>query len=54
MAQLPYLFFRVTVNLLIQSIIGPRWHEDQWGIVKPQLRRALEIRSELSRDRAWN
>jgi hypothetical protein len=35
----------VKVNLLIRSITGRIWHEDQWRVIKPQLRQALEIRS---------
>jgi hypothetical protein len=48
--RLPYLLPWVKVNLLIHSITGRIWPEDQWSIIKPQLRCALEIRSQLGRE----
>ena len=51
---LPFLFPWLKVNLLIHSITHHTWPEEQWCIVKPQLRRALEIRRDLSRAGWWN
>jgi hypothetical protein len=52
--RLPYLLPWVKVNLLIRSITGRIWPEDQWRIIKPQLRRALEVRIQLGREGWWN
>ena len=53
--RLSYLLPWVKVNLLICSITGRIWPEDQWRIIKPQLRRALEIRIKLARETwCWN
>jgi hypothetical protein len=45
--RLPYLLPWVKVNLLIQSITDHIWPEEQWRTLRPQLRRALEIRGSL-------
>jgi hypothetical protein len=53
--RLPYLLPWVKVNLLIRSITQRIWPDEEWRIVKPQLRRALEIRIELARETwRWN
>jgi hypothetical protein len=36
--RLPYLLPWVKVNLLIRSITQRTWPEDQWRVIKPQLR----------------
>ena len=52
--RLPYLLPWVKVNVLIRSITGRVWPEEEWKIIKPHLRRALEIRRDLSRAPWWN
>jgi len=51
---LPYLFSWLKVNRLIRSITRDDWPEDQWRIIRLELRRALEIRSQLRRAGWWN
>jgi hypothetical protein len=53
-ARVPFLLPWVKVHILIRSITAYTWPEDQWRIVKPLLRRALEIRGELRREGWWN
>jgi len=52
--RLPYLLPWVKVNLLIRSVTQHNWPEAQWRLVRPRLRRALEIRSQLRREGWWN
>jgi len=44
----------MTVSLLIRAITSRIWPEDDWRMIKPELRRALEIRRDLSRAPWWN
>ena len=52
--QLPYLLPWVKVNLLIPSTTCQIWPDEQWRVLKPELRRALEIRSQIRREGWWN
>lgn len=52
--SLPFLFPWLKVHLLIRSISQHSWPDEQWRIIKPQLRRALEIRRDLRRQAWWN
>ena len=54
MIRLPFLFPRMKVNVLIRSITRHTGPDSEWPIIKPQLRRALEIRRELSHTHCWN
>ena len=53
-AGLPHLFPWLKVKLLIRSITSQIWPDEQWRILKPELRRALEIRSQIRREGWWN
>ena len=50
--RLPFRLPWVKIHLLIRSITTYNWPEDQWALVRSQLRRAIEIRGELIRE-AW-
>ena len=52
--SLPFLVPSMTVSLLIRAITSRIWPEDDWRMIKPELRRALEIRRDLSRAPWWN
>ena len=52
--HLPHLLPWMRVNLLIRSITSQIWPDEQWRILKPELRRALEIRSQIRREGWWN
>jgi len=52
--RLPYLLPWVKVNMVIRSITRATWPDEQWRILKPELRRALEMRSQLRRGGRWN
>jgi hypothetical protein len=42
------------VNLVIRSTTSRIWPEAQWRTIKPELRRALQVRRDLSRAPWWN
>lgn len=52
--RLPFLLPWVRVALLIRSIRATTWDDATWPMIKPMLRRALEIRSELNGEGWWN
>jgi len=52
--RLPYLLPWVQVNLLIRSITQTIRPPGQWKILKPELRRALEILNQMRRESWWN
>jgi len=52
--RLPFFLPWVKVHILIRSITNRIWPEEQWRIIKPELRRALEMRRDLSRAPWWN
>jgi len=52
--RLPFRLRWLKVNMLIRSITRQTWPENQWRIVKPHLRRALEIRGRLREAGWWN
>jgi hypothetical protein len=53
--RLPFLMPWVKINLLIRSITHRIWRDEEWRIIKPQLRRARDIRIELVRETwRWN
>ena len=52
--RLPFLLLWVAVNVLIRTITGRVWPEDERKVIKPHLRRALEMRRDLSRAPWWN
>jgi hypothetical protein len=54
MKPLPYLLPWVRVLLLIRSITSTDWDETTGRLVQPLLRRALEMRRQIARDRWWN
>jgi hypothetical protein len=54
MAELPYLLPWVRVLLLIRSTTSIAWGHERWPLVKPLLRRALEMRSQIAREGWWN
>ena len=53
-SRLPFLLPWIKVNLLIRSIAQRTWPEAEWRIIKPHLRRALEVRRDVSREAWWN
>ena len=44
----------VRVLLLIRSITSTTWGHEAWPLVKPVLRRALEMRRQIAREGWWN
>ena len=54
LTRLPFLLPWVKVNLLSRSITCRIWPEDDWRIIKPELRGALEMRRDMSRAHWWN
>jgi hypothetical protein len=55
LTRLPFLSPWLNANVLIRAITSPAWPDEQWRVIKPQLRRALEIRIELAREPwRWN
>jgi hypothetical protein len=50
----PYLLPWVRVLFLIHSITSTPWGHETWPLVKPLLRRALEMRRQIARDGWWN
>jgi hypothetical protein len=53
-ARLPFLLPWLKVNLLIRSITRQTWPDNEWRILRPRLRRALEIRGRLRQAGRWN
>jgi hypothetical protein len=54
MDRLPYLLPWFRVLLLIRSITSMTWGHEAWPLVKPVLRRALEMKKQIARDGWWN
>jgi hypothetical protein len=54
MSQRPYLLPWVRVPLLIRDIRSTTWVTRRGRLVKPLLRRALEMRRQIARDGWWN
>ena len=52
--RLPFLLPWLKVNILIRSITSHILPDEQWRILKLELRRALEIRSQIRREGWWN
>jgi hypothetical protein len=49
----PYLPPWVRVLFFIRSITSTTWGHEAWPLVKPLLRRALEMRRQIARDGWW-
>jgi hypothetical protein len=50
----PFLLPWVGVLLLIRDIRSTTWGHERWPLVKPLLRRTLEMRRQIARDGWWN
>jgi len=52
--RLPYLLPWVRVLALIRSITSTDWDDTTGRLVRPLLRRALEMHRQIARDGWWN